>query len=186
MLGRGPGPAQTAKYSFPIPATKKTPLFCAILLRCCFLIRSKNKIKTRAYRKESSWLHLWMAFESLRVARVLNTIPLLELTVATRTAFVQHQHQVPGKAKLRPLPSQAEQTPNSRQAGIGWSLYFCARTRQSDVFIAKCCLEKMQNKIAKLQKEEKGGGGETKGPLPFAYWVQRHNMQHPAANGKLH
>lgn len=148
----------------PRPATKITPLFWAILLRCCFLIGGKNKIKTRAYRKESSRLHLWMAFESLRVACVLNMIPLLELTVATRTAFVQHQHQVPGKAKPRPLPSQAEQTPNSRQTGIGWSLYFCACTRQSDVFIAKRCLEKMQNKIAKLQKEEKGGGGNKRPP----------------------
>lgn len=46
----------------------------------------------------------------------------------------------------------------------------------------------MQNKIAKLQKEGKKGEKKkkTKGPLPFAYWVQRHNMQHPAANGKLH
>lgn len=30
---------------------------------------------------------------------------------------------------------------------------------QSDIFIAKRRLEKMQNKIAKLQKEEKGEGG---------------------------
>lgn len=58
----------------------------------------------------------------------------------------------------------------------------------SDIFIAKCRLEKMQNKIAKMQRKMGGGRWEEKNkdPLPFAYGVQRHNMQHPAANGKLH
>lgn len=44
---------------------------------------------------------------------------------------------------------------------------------QSDIFIAKRRLEKMQNKIAKLQKEEKGEGGggrrkkKQKAPFPL-------------------
>lgn len=41
----------------------------------------------------------------------------------------------------------------------------------------------MQNKTDKMQKEEKQ---EDKDPVHFAYGVQRHNMQDPAANRKLH
>lgn len=39
----------------------------------------------------------------------------------------------------------------------------------------------MQNKTDEMQ-----GKQEDKDPVPFAYGVQRHNMQDPAANRKLH
>lgn len=54
---------------------------------------------------------------------------------------------------------------------IGWSPDFCASLWQSDIFIAKRRLEKMQNKIAKLQKRRKGWGEEEekkqKAPFPL-------------------
>lgn len=73
--------------------------------------------------------------------------------------------------KPKPNPDQNPQTPG--RPVNGWSLDFCASMWQSDIFIAKRRLEKMQNKIAKLQKEEKGEGGggrrkkKQKAPFPL-------------------
>lgn len=144
------------------------------------------------YRKESLWLHLWMTFWRLGGWHIFwNTIPILwaDLLDPQNLLFALSNNCFQ-KTKPDPLPPKPDQNPQTLSRPVnGWSLDFCASTWQSDIFIAKRRLEKMQNKIAKLQKEEKGGRKKktkTKGPLPFAYWVQRHNMQHPAANGKLH
>lgn len=112
--------------------------------------------------------------------------PLDDILKTARSVFFERQFQFreltywTHKTYCSPSATTKSSSPQTRAAReIGWSPDFCASLWQSDIFIAKRRLEKMQNKIAKLQKKKrrKGKGGvgrggrrkKTKGPLPFAY-----------------
>lgn len=94
--------------------------------------------------------------------------PLDDILKTARSVFFERQFQFreltywTHKTYCSPSATTKSSSPQTRAAReIGWSPDFCASLWQSDIFIAKRRLEKMQNKIAKLQKkkEEKEGGG---------------------------
>lgn len=107
--------------------------------------------------------------------------PLDDILKTACSVFFERQFQFceltywTHKTYCSPSATTKSSSPQTRAAReIGWSPDFCASLWQSDIFIAKHRLEKMQNKIAKLQKKKKrnGGGGEgeekkQKAPFPL-------------------
>lgn len=173
-LGIGPGPGSLLDLSLvytelfrgsfcPLFRWDTTLLRISFLrLRQCFLIWGLKTIM----EKKSLWLHFWMTFSRLWVACFLkHNSNFMSWPIGPTKPIVHPQQQPLQKNKTQSPSPQTRPKPQAPSRPVnGWSLDFCALSWQSDIFIAKCRLEKMQNKIAKLQKEGKRGEKKNKRP----------------------